>query len=40
MFYRDDVAVFVLSRENAIAGWRDMIGNVDPNKAKEENPNS
>jgi len=37
---KDDVAVFVLSRQNAVDGWREMIGNVDPNKAKSEHPQS
>lgn len=30
----------VLSREDAVRGWRDMIGPTDPEKAKEENPDS
>jgi nucleoside diphosphate kinase len=30
----------ILSRENAIEGWREVIGPVDPEKAKLENPNS
>ena len=30
----------MLSRENAIEGWREIIGPVDPLKAKEQNPNS
>lgn len=32
--------ILVLSRENAIEGWRQEIGDVDPAKAKEINPES
>lgn len=32
--------ILVLSRENAIEGWRQEIGDVDPAKAKETNPDS
>ncbi len=32
--------ILILSREDAIGGWREFIGPVDPNKAKRENPNS
>jgi nucleoside-diphosphate kinase len=32
--------LYVLSREDAIDGWRELIGPVDPAKAKTENPNS
>lgn len=32
--------IMVLSRENAIEGWREEIGDVDPAKAKETNPES
>ena len=32
--------MFVLSRENAVEGWREMIGDVDPNKAKVNQPES
>ncbi len=32
-----ETEVLVLSRENAIEGWREVIGDVDPNKAKETN---
>ncbi|CAF0729697.1 unnamed protein product [Brachionus calyciflorus] len=35
-----ETEILVLSRENAIEGWREVIGNVDPAKAKVENPNS
>ncbi|XP_064647244.1 thioredoxin domain-containing protein 3 homolog isoform X12 [Lineus longissimus] len=30
----------VLSRHDAVEGWRSMMGNTDPEKAKEENPES
>ena len=30
----------VLSREDAVFGWRSLMGPTDPTKAKEENPNS
>lgn len=30
----------VLSREDAVQGWRQVIGPTDPEKAKEENPDS
>jgi nucleoside diphosphate kinase len=30
----------VLSRENAIEGWREAIGPVDPKLAKEKSPHS
>jgi nucleoside diphosphate kinase len=36
----DETELLVLSREDAIQGWRDVIGPVDPSKAKKENPNS
>lgn len=32
--------ILVLSRENAIDGWREEIGDADPAKAKEINPES
>ncbi|KAL2085637.1 hypothetical protein ACEWY4_018957 [Coilia grayii] len=32
--------MMILSKENAIAEWREMIGPVDPEKAKEVSPNS
>ncbi|XP_061183794.1 thioredoxin domain-containing protein 6-like isoform X2 [Saccostrea echinata] len=32
--------VMVLSREDAVQGWREIIGPTDPEKAKEENPDS
>lgn len=32
--------ILVLSRQNAIEGWRQVMGPVDPNAAKSENPNS
>ncbi len=35
-----ETEIMVLSRENAIDGWREVMGNVDPAKAKAENPNS
>lgn len=35
-----ETEILVLSRENAIEGWRDEIGPVDPNKAKKEKPDS
>lgn len=35
-----ETEVLVLSRENAIEGWREEIGDVDPSKAKESNPES
>lgn len=30
----------VLSRENAIQGWKELIGPTDPEVAKKENPES
>ena len=30
----------VLSREDAVEGWRSLIGPTDPEKAKEEKPDS
>jgi nucleoside diphosphate kinase len=36
----EETELLVLSREDAIQGWREVIGPVDPNKAKQENPNS
>ena len=30
----------VLSREGAVDGWRSMIGDKDPEKAKEQDPES
>lgn len=35
-----ETEILVLSRENAIEGWRETIGDVDPTKAKETNPDS
>ena len=35
-----ETEIMVLSRENAIEGWREAIGPVDPKKAKIENPDS
>jgi nucleoside diphosphate kinase len=35
-----ETEILVLSRENAIDGWREEIGDVDPEKAKETNPES
>lgn len=32
--------IMVLSREDAVQGWRQVIGPTDPEKAKEENPDS
>jgi nucleoside diphosphate kinase len=36
----EETELLVLSREDAINGWREVIGPVDPSKAKQENPNS
>ena len=30
----------VLSREDAVSGWRALMGPLDPEEAKKENPNS
>lgn len=35
-----ETEILVLSRENAIDGWREEIGDVNPSNAKETNPNS
>jgi len=35
-----ETEILVLSRENAIEGWRDEIGPVDPKNAKQEKPDS
>ncbi len=35
-----ETEIMVLSRENAIEGWREAIGPVDPKLAKEKNPQS
>lgn len=35
-----DTDILVLSRENAIEGWREVLGETDPVKAKEKNPES
>lgn len=32
--------MMILSKENAISEWREMMGPVDPELAKEVNPNS
>ena len=38
--YSGPTYLMVLSREDAVQGWRQMIGPTDPEKAKEENPES
>jgi len=40
IFSSGETEILILSRENAIEGWRDVIGPVDPEKAKLEHPNS
>ncbi|RNA40879.1 thioredoxin domain-containing 3 -like protein, partial [Brachionus plicatilis] len=35
-----ETEIMVLSRENAIQGWKEVIGPTDPEKAKQENPES
>ena len=35
-----ETEILVLSRENAIQGWREEIGDADPAVAKETHPNS
>jgi thioredoxin domain-containing protein 3 len=35
-----ETEIMVLSRENAIEGWREAIGPVDPKLAKEKSPHS
>jgi nucleoside diphosphate kinase len=40
MMTSGETDILMLSKENAIEGWRDAMGPVDPNKAKEIDPNS
>ena len=40
MFFSGPTMFMVLSREGAVDGWRSMIGETDPNKAKESDPES
>ena len=40
MMTSGDTEILVLSRENAIEGWREAIGPTDPHVAKEKSPNS
>lgn len=40
MMTKGETEILVLSRENAIEGWREMLGDVDPSKAKENDSNA
>merc|ERR1712127_941039 len=40
MMTSGETNIYVLSRENAIEGWRDVIGDVDPATAKQKNQES
>ena len=36
--FRGPTLFMVLSREDAVEGWRSVIGPTDPQQAKEQNP--
>ena len=39
-FFSGPTYFMVLSREGAVDGWRSLIGETDPNKAREVDPDS